>query len=492
MDRIVKDFGATRALAEVSVTVQPRQVHALVGHNGSGKSTLIKILAGYHRPDSGSVTVNGVPVTYPTDAIAMQHRGIYFMHQDIGLAPRMTVLENLRIIAFSTGFAGHIRWRAEREQAARLLAQFQLRIGPDDPVDKLSATERAILGVMRAFQAAQRDPANSLVVLDEPTAFLPRDDVERLFGVIRQVARAGCAVLLVTHHIDEPFAIADQVTVLRNGHVAASAPVAALSAPELVRLIVGGDVSSLDYQAGRGEQLVSVAGLAGGRLASASFDGHAGEILGLTGLTGAGHEDVPYLLCGARPKSSGGVELRGEPYPHPTPAESVRRGTAFLPADRQHEAGIPKATVRENVTLSHLPAFRTALGRVHKNRERTAVQQIIDMFGILPRQPEAALSQLSGGNQQKALLARWLAIDPLVLLLHEPTQGVDIGSCHEIFSMLQQHAAQGRLVIMASNQYEDLARVCTRVLIFRNGRIAGEVSGEDLTPGRLLAESYSI
>lgn len=492
VDGIVKQFEGTRALDDVSLTLHRNEVHALVGHNGSGKSTLVKILAGYHRPDRGSVAVNGQRVSYPTNAVAMQRRGVYFMHQDIGLAPRMSVLENLRIISFETGLGRHIRWRAERERAANLLERFTVDIDPGQLVESLSPTERAIVGVVRAFQQAAQHATNCVVVLDEPTAFLPRMEVERLFEVVRKVADAGCAVLLVTHHIDEPFAIADNVTVLRGGRVSGNAPVSSLTPAELIQLIVGDEIDATEYDSVISEEILRVDGLCGGKLHDASFVGNSGEIIGLTGLNGAGHEDVPYLLCGARRSHGGTVVLKGERLRAPTPADSIRRGMAFLPADRQRHSGIPKATVCENMTLSHLSAYRKRFGGLDRDKERTAVRALIDTFNVLPRRPDAPLTQLSGGNQQKALLARWFAVDPVVLLLHEPTQGVDIASCQEIFTLVQKHAAKGRLVIIASNQYEDLARVCTRVLVFRNGWIASEVCRAELTADRLMAESYAL
>lgn len=492
MEGIVKQFDGTRALDDVSLTLFPNEVHALVGHNGSGKSTLVKILAGYHRPDQGSVTVNGQRVAYPTNTMAMQRRGVHFMHQDIGLAPRMSVLENLRVISFTTGFGRHIRWRAEREQTAGLLRQFTADIDPSQLVERLSPTERAIVGLVRAFQKATMQEANSVVVLDEPTAFLPRADVERLFEVVRKVAKSGCAVLLVTHHIDEPFAIADNVTVLRGGRVSGSAPVPSLTPAELIHLIVGSQIEATTYEPEVGEELIRVEGLSGGKLSDASFVANGGEILGLTGLNGAGHEEVPYLLCGARKATGGTVMTNGELVSAPTPADSIRRGMAFLPADRQSESGIPSATVTENVTLSHLAAYRNRFGGIDKGKERTAVDWLIDTFNVLPRRPDAPLKQLSGGNQQKALLARWFAVDPSILILAEPTQGVDIASCEEIFTLIQRHAGKGRLVLIVSNQYEDLARICTRVVVFRNGRVHSEVRRTEITADRLVAESYAL
>jgi len=492
MEGIVKDFGATRALDRVSLVVHPGEVHALVGHNGSGKSTLVKILTGYHRPDSGVVAINEQPVNFPVNPSEMKRRGVHVMHQDIGLAPGMSVLENLRITSFETGFARHIRWRDERTQAAFLLARFQVAIDPEQSIASLSPTERAIVGLVRAFQGVQREPAGSIVVLDEPTAFLPREDVDRLFDVIREVAKAGCAVLLITHHIDEPFSIADNVTVLRNGAVVASEPVSSLTPAELINLIVGGHLERASADPIIGEKVLSVDGLSGGSVVDASFVGLRGEIVGLTGLLGAGHEDIPYLVYGSEGARAGQVAVLGREYTHRTPAMSVRKRLALLPADRQRQGAIPKASVAENITISNLSAYRNRFRKLNRRKEDTAVLELISAFNVLPRRPSVPLSELSGGNQQKALLARWISVDPEILMLHEPTQGIDIGSCHEIFSLLQQHAAKGRLVLIASNQHEDLARICTRVLIFRKGRIVAEIPHGELTTERLLAESYAM
>ena len=488
---LVKRFGATTALAGVSLRVHPGSVHVLVGHNGSGKSTLIKILSGYHRPDAGTVEINQERVRYPTNASAMRQRGLHVMHQDIGLAPGLSVLENLRITEFETATAGRIRWRRERAQADELLARFSVAVSPDALVRELSPTERAIIGVVRAFQSAQRRPAGSLVVLDEPTAFLPRNEVDRLFQVIHDVARLGCGVLLVTHHVDEPFRIGDTVTVLRNGSVAASRLVRDISEAQLIRLIAGGDLQVRRGARPPGQELLRVGNLRGGLLGGVSFAASAGEVLGLTGLAGEGYDSVLRAVFGAEKGWDGQVTIAGHAYVKRSPPRSVARAMSFLPADRQRAGGIMRASVHENITLPVMSAFRNKLGRLDRARERSVVADALDQFGIIPRRAGASLLELSGGNQQKVLLARWLGTDPAVLLLHEPTQGIDIGAAHEVMEILSAHAARGRVVIVASNQYEDLARMCTRVLVFRSGRIAAEFRAPDLAADQLLAACYS-
>jgi ribose transport system ATP-binding protein len=488
---LAKAFGNTRALDGVSLDVAPAEVHALLGHNGSGKSTLIKLLSGYHAPDAGTVAIRGEEVSLPLAAAEQQRLGLRFVHQDLGLVPTISVLENLRVGRFETRAGGRIAWRAERARTRELLRRFDLDVDPDAPVARLSQTERAIVAVLRGLQDVD-ELGGGLVVLDEPTASLPANEVHRLFDAVRRVTEQGSSVLFVTHRVDEVLEICDRASILREGKLVATVAVAETDEAGIVRLIVGRDLGDLYPEVEHdtaGTTVLSAEAISGAVVRDVSFSVREGEILGLTGLLGAGHDEVPYLLFGAD-RLAGGAIVDAEHGPlHPSPEASLAAGIALLPADRLRLAGIPRATVRENITLPSLRAYRRKRG-LDRARERRDAADVVRRISVVPADPEANLGALSGGNQQKALLGRSVLTRPRVLLLHEPTQGVDIGARQTIFEVLQESAAAGTSVVYSSVEYEDLAHLCDRVLVFRNGRIASELSGAALTHEAIVEASY--
>ncbi|MFL5838924.1 MAG: sugar ABC transporter ATP-binding protein [Thermoleophilaceae bacterium] len=473
-----KSFGGTEALRGVSLDVRAGEVHGLVGQNGSGKSTLIKILSGYHVADDGEVVAAG-------------EGALDFVHQDLGLVGTMSALENLRVGRYETGRLGRIRWRAERGRVTALLKRFELDIDPDTPIERLSQAERAIVAIMRAIDDLEQHHGAGVLVLDEPTAALPANEVGRLFNAVRRITEAGSGVLFVTHNLDEVFEITDRVTVLRDGALVRSADTAELTEKTLIELIVGhalGDIYPVP--AGRlADAALEVDGLTGAVVERLTFAARRGEILGLTGLVGAGQDEVPYLVYGATVPAAGGVRVDGRLLEHPGPERSLAAGLVLLPADRHRLSAIPGATVKENVTLPVLRRFRRG-PRLDHRAERTAVQDVLGRFDVRPADPDRPLVKLSGGNQQRALLGRCLRMDPRVLLLHEPTQGVDVGARRGIFEMLRDAAAAGASIVYSSVEYEDLANVCDRVLVFRRGRVVAELEGGSLTKEAVLSYCY--
>ena len=486
-----KRFGSTRALERASLDVAPGEVHALVGQNGSGKSTLIKLLSGYHVPDDGTLAIRGVELRPPLSPGKLRRLGVAFVHQDLGLVETMSVLDNLRVGRYETGFAGRIRWRDERARARTLLHTFGVDIDPRVPVGRLSQTEKAIVAVVRALQGFDELEGAGLLVLDEPTASLPENEVERLFAAVRRAKERGSSVLFVSHRLDEVLEISDRVSVLRDGRLVATRATSSLDERSLVALILGRDLGELypDIAHSPAAPVLEVSTLSGAVARAVSFALREGEILGLTGLVGAGHDEVPYLLVGARPATSGDVSVAGRRLDISSPNAAVRAGIALLPADRHRLAGIPRATVRENVTLPTLTAYRRLRG-IDRGRERRDAQQVIERLQVSPRDPERRLVQLSGGNQQKALLGRWLKLGPPVLVLHEPTQGIDVGSRQAIFRILEETAAEGTSILYASSEYDDLAHLCDRVLVFRRGRVVRELSGARLTHDAIVDACY--
>jgi ribose transport system ATP-binding protein len=488
-----KTFIGQRALDRVELEIGPAEVHAIIGHNGSGKSTLIKILAGYHVPDSGSgpVEVGGQELRFG-DPESARRLGLRFIHQELGLVDSLTVLENLRLGGqYEVGTFGQIHWREERRRAAALLTRVGLDIHPEALVSALSPIERTQLAVARAVQ----DDDVAVVLFDEPTATLPGSEVERLFALIRRLTEEGVAVGYVSHRLEELPVIADAVTVLRNGSVVGSGPIADFDRARLTELIVGhpvGQVSpvapkpiAVDRGAAGG---LDFEGVAGGELNDATFSLRPGEIVGLAGLVGSGVHDLPNLLLDRVEFAAGELRVDGEPLTKLTPEELRGQGIAVLPSAR-HLRNLPSLSVRENLTLPDLGPLWRGL-RLRLNEESRVAKDLVRRFGVEPADPERVLAELSGGNQQKVCVAKWLRTKPRFLVLDEPTQGVDVGGKEEILGLLREASDEGLAVLLCSSDLEDLELVGSRVLIMRRGRIGTELSGAALTRERMSNECY--
>jgi ribose transport system ATP-binding protein len=494
-----KSFPGQVALSDVSMQILPGQIHALVGQNGSGKSTLIKILAGYHQPDPGAeVVMRGESVDIG-NLSAPQRAHLHVMHQDLGLVPTLSIMENLALgRGYETGFAGRINWGRERTRVKRLLAEFEVDADPRALVGSLPAAEQSIVALVRALQDWERDDVGergqgldlrSVLVLDEPTASLPRPEVERLFAAVRRVAQRGGGVVFVSHRLDEVFELADYVTVLRDGKVVGSQPLAELDHARLIELIVGRAIDELyaSPPEPKSEVALEATDLAGNDLIDLDLIVRRGEVVGVAGLVGSGRDELASLLFGAEPLVRGAVRVNGQTVSNPRGA--VTAGMALVPADRKGEGCIPSHSVRENVMLPRLAPF----GRwwLRRTAERQAAQEWVSKVELRPADPERAIITLSGGNQQKAVLARWLRTEPAVLVLDEPTQGVDVGAKASIYELLASSAATGTAVVMCSSDAEELAHVCDRVLVLRSGRLATELSGASLTSDRIVQEILS-
>jgi ribose transport system ATP-binding protein len=495
-----KAFGGAHALLGVDLTIEPGEVHGLLGENGSGKSTLIKILNGFHTPNSGSLQIAGEPIAMPLAPGQFRELGLSFVHQDLGLIPELSVLENLRVGELIANRSSWIAWRTERQRASETFARYGLKLDPAAMVSELTQTERALLAIVRAVEGIRTRQDESgirhgLLVLDEPTVFLPRDGIDQLFRTVREIVSSGDAsVLFVSHDLDEVLEVTDRVTVLRDGRRQGTVRTAETSEAQLVEMIIGRrlESSALHVQELAGHEVeLSVRGLCGGVLEELDFDIRKGEILGITGLAGSGFEDVPYFLFGAENAGAGTLSVRGVTFdlPQMSPDRAVGNGFALLPADRQRDGSVANLTVGDNVMLQVLPRYRSFYGLRRRLMNRRA-GELLEHFDVRPPDPEAAYENLSGGNQQKAMLAKWLQTEPKVIFLHEPTQGVDVGARAQIFAMLGDTAKSGACVLCASSDYEQLAAVCDRVLIVARGRLVGEVTGE-VTKERIAAKVYS-
>ncbi len=486
---IGKTFPGTRALDGVSLDVRRGEIHALVGTNGSGKSTLIKILAGIYAADpGGEIVVNGTPLPpgtlTPAKAKAI---GLHFVHQIPAVFPMLSVAENIAIgRGFVTGRGGRIRWTEQRERTRRILERFHIHAMPDTPAGVLGPADRTLVVIARALQDLD-GAQGGVLILDEPTASLPGPEVDRLLDTLRKYAAQGQAIIYVTHRLDEVLRATQRVTALRDGRNVGTVETAGMDKSKLVSLMLGRSVEAerpAETAARGGEPALTVRGLVGGYVAGASFEVGRHEILGVAGLIGSGAADVQRLLFGTLPMTSGEVTLEGRPFRPAGPRAAIAAGVAYLPPDRAREAEFPAMSLRANLTAGRMTRYFRGQ-RLRHDVERSDARTLIQRFFIRASSTEQTQSTLSGGNQQKAVLARCLRDEPVLLLLDEPTQGVDVHARAEIHKLLRE-AAQGKTsIVVVSSDFEELASLCDRVVAMVRGRIVGEVRAPALDSHRL-------
>lgn len=512
-----KSFGGTRALDQVSFDVGRGEVHGLVGENGSGKSTLIKVLSGFHTPEPGSeVTVAGRPASLPLSTVQLQDMGLRFVHQDLALVPTLTVTENLFVDELSTRPSWLLRASVQRRRARDELAPFGRPLDPAAKVGSLSAADQAHLAIVRAISELRQhrtmtDSQPGVLVLDEVTAFLPAASRAQLFQLIRDVVAQGDSVLFVSHYLDEVLEITSNITVLRDGKLVRTLPTAQITVDGLVELVIGRALlrtptgsSPVDPAPPDAEAAPSVAthgvtdlnsvvvsGLTGDLVQNLDLVIHDGEIVGVTGLLGSGFEEVPALLFGAQRARSGRMRLQGRDVDLTTldPRRATMAGMAFVPEDRNGAGGVGSLDVEENLTLQILDRYRTGSTLSHR-RLRRATTELLEEYDVRPRNPRAKMAELSGGNQQKVILAKWLSTNPSLLLLHEPTHGVDVGSREQLLLRIRAAARSGVAVLCASSDPEQLSELCDRVLILVRGGVVAELSGGELTKDLIVERSY--
>ena len=494
-----KHFGGERALDHVDLDIRAGEVHGLLGQNGSGKSTLIKILAGLHAPDPGaSLFMAGQPVPLPMRSGSFREHGLSFVHQNLALVPSLTVTENL----FAGRYAAQERlWlsaAAEQHEAASILRHFDIDLDPGITVDRLTPVARAQLAIVRALQELphQEDGTalGGLLVLDEPTPFLPRHEVETLFQLIRGVVRQGASVIFVSHDVEEVMEITDRATILRDGRVVDTLDTRSARKADFVEGIVGRQLRAVDRSAalqGNAPTCLKVDGASGRRCHNVSLDLRPGEIVGLTGLVGSGYDEVPYLLYGAGMDARGTVTLDQQSWQlHGfTPSAALARGLVLIPADRTTQGAVLDLSVLDNLTVPLLEqAWRG--WRINWTALRLTGQKLLGEFQVRPRALDVPIGTLSGGNQQKVVLAKWLQTRPRLILLDEPTQGVDVGAREEVYAAVRAAAAEGSGVLCASSDHEQLAALCHRVLVFRHGEIAHVLQGDAVDKNTISRHCY--
>jgi ABC-type sugar transport system ATPase subunit len=480
-----KSFPGVKALDNVSLQVSSGEIVAIVGHNGSGKSTLVKVLAGVHSPDPGAtIELHG--------GEGDGHSGrpaLHFIHQDLGLIDTLTTVENLglaRPVAGRDLFP--IRDLRERRDAARLIARFGASFDVTIPVGRLSPGERAIVAIARALDG-WTEP-DGVLVLDEPTTAFHGDEVTRLFEAVRRVADAGAGIVFISHRLDEVLGLAHRVVALRDGRVVADEPVSRLDHDRVVTLIAGRAVAELAVspRSTSTQAVMEVNDLTGEKLDGVGFSLCRGEVLGVSGLLGSGREEVAELLFGARRPARGRVTLEGQPLPSGDVTASIARGMAFVPADRRRSGAVMDMNVRENVSLPVMGPLRRRFYRLDGRAERAETHRWMSTVALAPADPERPLRLFSGGNQQKVVLAKWLRTQPRVLLLEEPTQGVDVGAKAAIYELVMDAARAGAGVLICSSDTKELVTLCHRVIVLEGGRVVCELAGESLTEARLVRE----
>jgi len=496
ISQVSKTFADKRVLDQVDLAVAPGEIVGLVGQNGSGKSTLVKILSGVYQPDPGGhLWMDGQAVDLPVPPGSAGRLGLVFVHQDLGLFAEGSLLENVRVGRYTTKRGWRIDWPQERRVCANALQRVGLDLNPEHKLARLGQVDRALVAIARAVDQAAAAKGHGLLVLDEPTSYLPKSGVDQLFSAVRELANQGMGVIFVSHRIKEVLALCSRIAVLRDGALVADLPAEVATEAKVVEAMLGRSLEKFfpepsnrtDHQV-----VFSAQQVCGEGVVDASFEVARGEIVGITGLLGMGQEKVLYLLTGGQP-ATGTIQINGQTIAltQMNPPLAKKLDLALLPADRVNASGVQEASALENMTLATLARF-TKGGRIRHRAERAQGHRLIQEFDVRPPLIARKLWAFSGGNQQKLLLARWLSARPQVLLLHEPTQGVDVGAKSQIFQLLRDATNQGVGVVIATTEYEDLVGLCDRVIVMRDGRTATELTGAALTSERLIEECYGV
>ena len=484
LDGIEKSFPGVRALRGVGFDVRAGEVHALLGENGAGKSTLIKVMSGVHRPDAGTLEVDGTPARFasPDDARAA---GIATIYQELLLFPELTVAENVFMGHPPRTRFGGLDWAAMRKRASSLLASLDIHdLDVNAVVGTLSVGNRQRVEILRALSQDAR-----LLIMDEPTAALAEHDVARLFDIVRRLRARGVGVVYISHRMDEIFALADRVTVLRDGSYVGTREVAATNSPELVEMMVGRRIESLfpKVTVPIGEPVLELRGLIRPpRTKGVSLTVRAGEIVGLAGLVGSGRSELAQVVFGVTPATGGAILLDGRAITVGSPGEARTRGIAYVPEDRGTQGLVRPMSVRENMSLSVLRKVSSG-GFLDVAAEERLADEYVARLGIRTAGIEVAASKLSGGNQQKIVVGKWLATRPKLLILDEPTRGIDVGAKAEIHRLMGELAGRGLAILMISSELPEVLGMSDRVLVMREGALVAEFSHAEATQSAVVS-----
>jgi ABC-type sugar transport system ATPase subunit len=481
MRGIHKQFPGVVALDAVDFTLLPGEVHALIGENGAGKSTMIKIISGLYRADSGELLVDGEVVEFkgPADSIA---RRIKVVYQELDLVPGLSVAENVYLGAYPKKGAGRVDWEALRLNTKQLLDELGLSIDPETPVGELRVAEQQLVEIARALsQNAQ------IVIMDEPTSALSTDEVDRLFTFIRRLKQRGVGIIYVTHKLDEIYRIADRVTVVRDGKHVITTEVAGTKPHDLVTWMVGRELRDLFPKSTvtRGPVLLEATDISGSGIEHFDLTVHSGEIVGLFGLLGAGINTVGRVLFGASNRSGGTVAIDGQLVKPNSPSDAMEKGMGLLTENRKTDGLVLPMSVRDNMTLASLRQFAN-FSWLNSRKETKEAANFVDRLSVRTPSLRQRVQLLSGGNQQKVLMARWLMRDPKVLILAEPTRGIDVGSKAEIYRLMDEMAQRGLGIIFMSTEIPEILGIADRILVMREGRVTAELDRSQATQEKLV------
>jgi ribose transport system ATP-binding protein len=497
---VSKTFPGVQALNDVDLEIASGSVHALLGHNGCGKSTLVKALAGVHAPDPGAEAWIDGEELHLGDPHDAELKGLRFVHQELGIILELGAVDNIGLVLGFERQRGHINWGRQATVTKDLLAEFGFMLDPWQPLGEASPPERAAVAIVRAVAGWEK--GRGVLVLDEPTAALPAHEVHHLFRLIREVSATGTAVLLVSHRLDEVMSIADHATVMRAGEIVWDGPLADTSMAGLVKLIAdtsgeemhddGAVIRARRPELAQAPAALEVTNLVGRYLRGVNLTVRRGEIVGVAGLLGSGREELPYIVTGAESKGvTGTFTIGGETHSELSLLKAQELGVVLVPADRAQEAIFGDFTTSENVSLPGLPGLASS-GVLRLAGVRKFSRDWLRSVKADENAAERKITTLSGGNQQKAVLARWLSVEPRVLVLSEPTAGVDIGARNVIYEQLRQRAADGLSVLMASSDVEDLLASCDRVIVLRDGVIVAELETDAMNKPAILGAMEGV
>jgi rhamnose transport system ATP-binding protein len=485
---ISKSYGGVHALADVSFAIQAGTVHALVGENGAGKSTLVKIITGVVEPDEGELLIDGEPA-WVGDAQTAHKLGIVAMDQEPTVFPDLSVAENVFAGRHPRSRLRTVDWGAMQSDAMRILRELGVDFGPDTPVRGLGVADRQLLEIAKALSTNAR-----LLIMDEPTAALSPNEVENLFVTVRKLRDRGVAVIYISHRLEEVGELADTVTVLRDGRHIDTRPARELSHGEIIRLMVGRSLDALfpKEEAEIGDVVLSAKGLTRrGIFADVSFELRRGEIVGLAGFVGAGRTEVAMSIFGVDPLDGGRLEIQGRPFRPRSPRAALHRGLAYLPEDRLHQGLVQPMSVSDNLSMAVLPEL-TPGGFLRPRRERALARRFMEQLRIKATSPAQVVRSLSGGNQQKVVLGKWLAAEPRILILDEPTHGVDVGTKADVHRTISHLATQGLTILLISSELPEILGMSDRVLVMREGRLVAELSRAEATQERVIQAAAGV
>jgi inositol transport system ATP-binding protein len=491
MTNVVKQFPGVKAVDNVNFTVMPGEVHGLLGENGAGKSTLLKILSGAHQPDAGTIVLNGETIQLANPHQA-QGQGIVTIYQEFNLVPQLTIAENV-FIGREPRAGMLLNWGEMARQTRTWTDKLGIPLDPMTQVRDLSVAEQQMVEIARALSMQSK-----LIIMDEPTSALSETEVKLLFNIIRELKKQGLSIIFVTHRLEEVMEICDRITVLRDGRNAGEADVKDITIPGIIRMMVGRSVDDLYagvHKPHSGDSALSVHGLTrrgNAQDASAivlndvSFEVYKGEILGIAGLVGAGRTEIARAIFGADPFDSGEVRVEGKPVRIKSPEDAIRHGIGLVPEDRKQQALFLSLAIRQNMSMAALGKLLQWGVFVRENAESRLIEEYRQVLNVRMTTPEQRVSNLSGGNQQKVVIARWLALQPRVLIVDEPTRGIDVGAKAEVHALLHQMADEGIAVIMISSELPEILGMSDRIITIREGKLTGEILRKDATEEKLM------